>query len=630
MFNREKSMTWLTPNTHLAKPALLAKSKPIGNSACAKQAVLLLGVWLSVGLSGCQTATSPSANPLNNPLNTVNMASPLPQTLLSNAIGTTLRHNQDWLAEHQLYLLEKDATDSRADNMPASPSALDKITACQQQHDDALVAQLLNDNLTSFAQVATLSDTARQRYDTIKTDYLSCYQAAYQTFNAEQNAASVNLSDALGDTDGRDYPVDNGLLNNGLPIESFTGFAGLVDLVDIFSIRGEQVKSFNHFVTQSGKMTTTGIYRPRQGYIAMQMDAGFENKNLKYHYRLPLVVNWQRSAIYVKPDVIMPAVALQLDNQLGMAWQDTWYKFTPKTTDARLSQFIAKNWLLALQDSLATLPAAQFHYLPTSRLTPNIANPSQPVTPQGIVIAWQQTADEQQQWYKEIVSRYIKRMDTSVASLNDTPITQAWQTYRTQLNQYLDNHANNKNADNKTDKRLNGQQVSFVIVNGQVKQVYSQYLTTLSQQPLQVNTWLTLNPDSQSLNRVNTPAYLSTLTSTIRDNPTGGNVLDGLAEIRRIRDLEPSRRLFGEQPEWLDAYKSYQATRQVTRAQRQQQARCQLLEDKLKQSPACDVTVYDIDVIANQQVCRENTDFTAYQADCQPHTAYEVPEKQKY
>ena len=442
-----------------------------------KFALLAAGLPL---LSACQGMSSlATANHADSQL-----AVSQPKTVLSRAIEHTLYRNQDWIAEHQLYFIET------ADAETAK-TASQGIVGCQERHDEALMSQMRQDHLKTYAQVAKLDENKRKVYDNIKQTYLDCYNQAEQqisesatnpvelgdeaaaqeataeeteTTNEEANKDTPLISEAdkedkLSDTDqtptvpdvvnkvntadmlgkqGKNKDKSN---DPSSVLDEVEPISELKQTLSILGLSDEKVKSLNNFVATSGKVVTTGNYRPFSGYVALQIDAGFENKNLKYHYRLPMVANWKSQAVYIKPDIIMPTVALYLDNKMGMSWQDKWYKFYPKTTQQLPLSMTTKNWLLAFKDSINALPANQFSQVNADALMPNIAYATQKIVTDGTIIHWQQTREQQQTFYRDIIERYIAIMDKQLDNASDKKAlgkneqtaneqAKAWQAYK--------------------------------------------------------------------------------------------------------------------------------------------------------------------------------------------------------
>lgn len=582
---------------YLTQKQSITQSIKIGSFFCS---ILGLGLFTS----GCQSLSTPSTTAVTPA--TRQTDSTQAKTALTQAIEHTLYRNQDWIAEHQLYFVE---TPEREKGV-----ALDGILGCQQRHDDALVAQMRQDHLKAYAQVATLSDAQKKPYEAIKQTYLACYKTAESQINeavgslddiepsddettdkttddktTQQNLATSadnNQTDNEKAGDSKTVTEVPDIVNKVNTVDEIekkdknTAAVSVLDdiepiseikqMLSILGLNDEQVKSINTFVAKSGKITTTGNYRPFSGYMAMQVDASFENKNLKYHYRLPLVANWKTQAVYVKPDIIMPTVALYLDNKMGMSWQDKWYKFYPSQSQKLPLSMTSKNWLIAFKDSVKALPASQFEYANATVLIPNIAYARQKIATNGTIIHWQQTAKQQQDLYRSIMQRYIALMDKQIGEKTEQNAEQyqAWQNYKQKLTQYMtskfgsdDNNDNDKDIASVNDALL-GQDMYFVLSRGQVKQVFATHATSIGGQPSQLQTWITFDPEINNLEKENQPKILLQLASSIHDGGTNNNVLDGQQEIDRIIKLDKSRRLFGKDPAWLDVLKRLQKNRE--------------------------------------------------------------------
>ena len=529
---------------------------------------MLLGLSLTaLFLSGCQSTTSTIAPQTSTVISSGEQA----KSRLADALYRGLRQNQDWVAEHQLYLLDNDKK-TKAEQVNAADGG---ILACQSTHDDALVAQLKQDNLDNYATVATLSAQARIPYERIKTTYLQCYDRAIQ--QAEPAKLMELPNDDIGKTTDDKTNENTDSATPVIPTDAHNTVTDPVETLTeplaLFGFSTGQINSLNNFVTKSGKVTTTGVYRPLSGLLALQFDAGFENKNLSYHYRLPVVANWHTQALYVKPDVIMPSIALYLDNKMGMAWQSQWYKFNQQ---AQLpTGLTTKQWLRAIQDSLQDLPASQFSQLNQAQFIAAIANDPttnlssavqhqrlQRLAKNSTIIHWQQSAKQQDNWYQDIVERFIQHMDNEMAThyVEQTAYQQAWQRYRETLSQGLESRLINEPA---SDKRLTGKSLYIVLSGNDLAQIWASFTAIYSQQPIQVNTWVNFQPDNRALPLANQPQTLLKLASTIRDgkatnqaNATSNgkgqaNVIDGRAEIKRLAGLDSSRRLFGRESVWL-------------------------------------------------------------------------------
>lgn len=537
-------------------------------------------------MSGCQSLpNSSSANASPRKIATINDQS---KTVLTQAIQHTLYRNQDWIAEHQLYFIET------ADK-PSNLSTSQGIVGCQERHDTAFIAQMRQDHLKTYAQVAKLDESKRNIYDSIKRNYLECYNQAEQQAEAQNTQAATTaipatpitptintpvITDTKQDTKNND-PKQTDNQTSIVPqivnkinttdtsgkkrtdnetqsvLDDIEPLSELKQTLSILGLNDEKIQSLNNFVATSGKVMTTGNYRPFSGYVALQLDAGFENKNLKYHYRLPMVVNWKSQAVYIKPDVIMPTVALYLDNKMGMSWQDQWYKFYPKTTRQLPLSMTTKNWLLAVKDSMNALPANQFGQVNADALIPNIAYATQKIVTDGTIIHWQQTREQQQAFYRAIIERYITLMQKELAGHNDET-NPAWQNYKQKLTHYLDTRLLDPKLPTDKKPQLLGQDMYFVLKQGQVKQIFANHPALLGEKPVQIQTWITFDPVTKTLAKENQPQTLLTLANTIHDGGLQNNVLDGEQEIDRIIKLNKSRRLFGKDPEWLGVLKRLQ------------------------------------------------------------------------
>lgn len=560
---------------------------------------ILVITSLVMGVTACQSLPKTSVAVANANNSSVSYQASLAKTALTQAIEQTLYHNQDWVAEHQLSLIEatnNETTNTDTRHHANQPSDIAGIIGCQQRHDDALVAQMQKDHLKTYAEVAKLDESHRQVYETIKQTYLNCYktaeaeidklaeqqitalqnpiaqdtqpsdtatQAIQQTPLPAKNPANDNdneipnrVNQTLSEADKQKQNTPMAVLDEIKPISD------LKQTLAILGLNDGQLKSINNFVTKSGKITTTGNYRPLLGYIAMQWDAGFENKNLKYHYRMPVVANWKTQSVYIKPDVIMPNVALYLDNKMGMSWQDKWVKFSPKQTALPMAM-TSKNWLSAIKDSIGDLPANQFKQVSLATLTANVMpinNATQKINTAGTIIHWQQTAKERENLYHDIIERYIQRMDSQIGE--KTPNNQvqydAWQEYKQKLTKYLEQRLA-IGTDGAV--KLADQNLYFILHHGQIKQIFADNLASFSNQPVQIHTWITFDPDTQQLATENQPQYLQQLIGTIHDGGRQNNVLNGQQEIKRISELDKSRRLFGKDPDWLKLFKQLQKNR---------------------------------------------------------------------
>lgn len=508
--------------------------------------------------------------------------------LLIKAIEKTLYRNQDFIAEHQLYL---DKHNKKNAENPQFVAKLEKLEFCHDTHDDKLVQQMQVDKLSSYDEVAELPKERQQVYQTIKKNYLECYKE-YESMNEGSSENS--------DADKKNYLTDS------TPTKAIDDKdIMLYDIYSIFSLTNPQIETLNNFVSQSGKMTMTGIYRPMSNFVALQFDTGFENKNLKYHYRVPLVVNWQQKSVYVKPDAIMPMVALYLDNQMGMSWQGKWYQFS-SNHDNLPTDIISKHWLMAVKEGFSQLPNAQFKQINLQDFSPNIAYAQQKLVVNGTVIQWQQTAKQQQDLYTDVVNRYIQLMDDYFDK--QATIPQTWQEKRQKLSDFVERQWISEPSDT---NRLTGQTSYFVLDNQQLKQIYITNTATLMRQPLQVHSWVTFNPDIKGVNVLNTPNHLQNLVKTLHINPNQSNynVVDGFAEIKRLRSLEKSRRLFGQDPDWLTTYENYQS-------ESQRKKYCQTLKKRLQDSNTC--PIFSNPNQENiEQMCEDDNDYQEYQDICQ-------------
>lgn len=537
-----------------------------------KIAIISMGVW---ALTACQHL------PVNQNIAT-SIVSENSKQLLSQAIQKSLYQNQDFIAEHQLYL------DNQQKSENIQPTTVDSLTLCQTQHDEQFVQQLKADNITSYVNISTLSDKNREVYQQIKQTYLDCVT------NAENDAVDVE------NEPNKNYLVDSSQENDQDDKTSLSPLSNLADIHQIFGLNDEQIKSFNHFVSKSGKIMVTGNYRPMSGYLALQLDAGFENKNLKYHYRVPLVLNWKKQSTYVKPDAIMPIVALYLDNQLGMSWQNKWYAFSQKDKPLSIS-LTSKYWLMAIKESFSQLPASQFQQISLKDFSPNIAYANQKIAINGTVIQWQQTEKQQHDWHTDVVNRYIQLMDEYFEKQDNVPTE--WQEKRQKLSDFVEQQWVSEPID---DNRVTGQISYFVIDNQQLKQIYTTNQAILMGQPFHLRSWITFNPDNKDIHPVNTPNYLQNLVKTLNHQP----VIDGFAEVKRIRGLDKSRRLFGEDPEWLTAYEDYQT-------EQERKKYCQVLKKRLTESNTCPLFNPEKSVENSEQMCENDSDYQEYQDICE-------------
>lgn len=336
------------------------------------------------------------------------------------------------------------------------------------------------------------------------------------------------------------------------------------------------------------------------GYLALQLDAGFENKNLKYHYRVPLVLNWKKQSVYVKPDAIMPIVALYLDNQLGMSWKNKWYVFSKEDKPVSFN-LSSKYWLMAVKDSFSQLPASQFQQIALKDFSPSIAYANQKISMNGTVIQWQQTEKQQYDWYTDVANRYIQLMDEHFAKQANVP--KEWQEKRQKLSDFIAQKWANESTD---DNRVTGKTSYFIVDNQQLKQIYISNQAMFIGQPFHLHSWITFNPDNKNMHTVNTPNHLQNVVKTLNHQP----VIDGFAEIKRIRGLDKSRRLLGQEPEWLTAYEDYQA-------EQERKKYCQVLKKRLTQSNTCPLFNPEKSVENSEQICEDDSDYQEYQDICE-------------
>lgn len=473
----------------------------------------LLGVMCVMGLTACQSTT------LNLPKNHQENG----KQLLNHALKRALYQQQTWVSEHQLYL---------KNNPQATP--VDDLTICQNTHDKRFVKQMADDKLVKFSEVAELSDEKQAVYQQIKQDYLDCYEKYEENINGEvkEIIKTDYLVDSVDDNANKEtwqHQVDN--LNNVMKVMGFST---------------AQIDSINQFLLKSGKLTVTGNYQPLAGEMSLMFDAGFENKNLKYHYRLPVVLNIKQQSMYVKPDIFMPTIALYLDNQMGLSWQDKWYKIHANIDNLpQDKQF--KAWIYALKQSFDELPNSQFTTIDSRLLLPNVAHASQKIAKNGIVVKWQQTAKEQDNLYQDMLENYIQVMDNDFLTSENEQYRTAWQASKEKLQAKLENRLAVEPDEN---NRLTGQIVYFVLENGELKQIFTQHKATTRSQNYQFNSFITFNPDESLLNFANQPTHIANLRKTIVDTDEG-NVVEAKTEIERLLKLDNSRRLFGSEPEWL-------------------------------------------------------------------------------
>lgn len=472
---------------------------------------IVLGAMCVVGLTACQTTA----------LNLSQDNQENGKTLLSNALKKAIYQPQTWVSEHQLYL--KNTTKAELVN---------DLASCQDMHDKRFIAQMTADNLVKFADVADLSNEKQAIYQQIKQDYLDCYADYEKKLASKQDESK---KDYLMDTSDSQHESDDDWQYQ------------MNDIMKIMGFSQAQVSSINQFLLKSGKITTTGIYQPLAGEMSLMFDAGFENKNLKYHYRLPVVMNAKTQRLYVKPDVFMPTIALHLDNQMGLSWQDKWYKFSPQSDNHLPKDMQLKAWMYALKQSFDELHSSQFAIIDSKLLIPNISHASQKIAKNGMVIKWQQTAKEQDNLYQDVIENYIQQMDKYLESRQDEQQQKAWQQQKDKLQTQLENRLAIEPDEN---NRLTGQTIYFILENHDLKQIFTKNQATMLSQNYQFNSFITFDPDESLINSENQPKNLAQLRKTIVDSDTG-NVVDTKAEIERLLKLDDSRRLFGTEPKWL-------------------------------------------------------------------------------
>lgn len=567
-------------------------------------------------LTGCQTTPITANTPVQRltpqALNSQALNSQQSQKLLVSTIKSSLYHNQDFIAEQQLFLQnQKDSLATKLANSGDQPSRLQQIEQCQSEHDKALVTQLKADKITTYKAVKKLADDKKAPYETIKKAYIDCYHTAENLPESEDDITS----DLESTADSEDYPEQVGMA------------------MKVLGFKSGQVANFNNYFAKSGKILYTGNYRPYQGKLALQIDAGFENKNLRTHYRLPMVADVKNQSLYLKPDFIMPYTALYLDNKLGMSWQDKWYQFNPDPQKSLPANITAKAWLKAVTDSFLALPSEQFSTATpaeiSSQLLPNLAQSTQKLNPlNSQVIHWHQTAEQQIALTQATITKYITTIEQNLANdktllaLSDSEQTRhrkQWEKQKKQLLAYsnglskkgdteksteltavkntvdalVEPEENTKTAPSKessqegvteiidttadtenenTDReesekadttknpllasRPQGQDWYFVLNNNQLKHIYIDNGVTVVQQPANVRTWITFNPDnaiSATLATANQPQTLENLAKTLRPEVT----IDGRAEMKRLAELDDSRRLFGQEPKVVKYYKDY-------------------------------------------------------------------------
>lgn len=587
-------------------------------------------------LTGCQTTPITANTPvqrltpqaLNSQyLNSQALNSQQSQKLLVSTIKSSLYHNQDFIAEQQLFLQnQKDSLATKLANSGDQPSRLQQIEQCQSEHDKALVTQLKADKITTYKAVKKLADDKKAPYETIKKAYIDCYHTAENLPESEDDITS----DLESTADSEDYPEQVGMA------------------MKVLGFKSGQVANFNNYFAKSGKILYTGNYRPYQGKLALQIDAGFENKNLRTHYRLPMVADIKNQSLYLKPDFIMPYTALYLDNKLGMSWQDKWYQFNPDPQKSLPANITAKAWLKAVTDSFLALPSEQFSTATpaeiSSQLLPNLAQSTQKpnqLNSQNLVnnqvIHWHQTAEQQIALTKATIEKYIAIIEQNLANdktflalpeSEQTRYRKLWQKQKKHLLAYseglskkpnlataenseynVDNDESteptaeaekdavdavveldeklktaedkateeyttettltdtesddSEDEDNEEDtkspllaSRPQGQDWYFILNNNQLKHIYIDNGVTVVQQPANVRTWITFNPDnaiSATLATANQPQTLENLAKTLRPEVT----IDGRAEMKRLAELDDSRRLFGQEPKVVKYYKDY-------------------------------------------------------------------------
>ena len=492
-----------------------------------------------LALAGCQTVPTVSKNTLPTDVNSDNLQQN--KQLLSNAISKTLYQNQTWISEHQIFLKNQPSDELKTDDVK---SDIKSIETCQNTHDKKFVTQMKADKLTAYADIATLDESQQQIYQKIKQDYLDCYQSLDVSDDEPKTDYLVDTVTKPSKTD-KETAMDTNTDNDN-PDDTLTqDISDLNEIMQTIGFSKAQINSLNQFMLKSGKITMTGSYHPFAGFVATQIDAGFENKNLKYHYRFPMVADWKKQAIYVKPDIFMPSIALYLDNQMGMSWQDKWYKFDTKNDQHIPTDMTVKAWATAIKQSFDDLPNSQFRTIDSVLLMPNITYATQKIAKNGTVIKWQQTAKEQDRLYQDVVERFIQTMDKNMQNPKYQAHQDQWQTYKIKLNDYLENRLAIEPDEN---NRLTGQQFYFVVLNNQLKQIFAQNTATSQGQAYQLNTWITFNPDESLIKPINQPKTLDKLVSQIDEK---SNVIDGKSEIERLMNLDKSRRLFGKEPEWL-------------------------------------------------------------------------------
>lgn len=528
-------------------------------------------------LTGCQSVPLTTATGNSQAL----LSPEQSQKLLVSTVKNSLYRNQDWVAQQQLFLNNaKNPSDNPAKtgDTIAQPSRLKHIEQCQTEHDTALVSQLKSDKLTTYKTIKKLPDDKKIPYDTIKNHYIECYHTAKNLPDSAdtKDASTVDLE--------RDSPSES---ENDYPENISTA-------MKMLGFKSGQVANFNNFFAKSGNLIYTGNYRPYQGTLALQIDAGFENKNLRSHYRLPMIADLKNQTLYVKPDVIMPYAALYLDNKLGMSWQDKWYQFGNDPQQSLPAHITAKAWLKAMTDSFLALPSEQFNQaLPAEindQVLPNLGQtsqkPSQNITNTGDtqVIHWHQTPQQQTALTNATISRYITLVESNLAkdgkflalpTSEQNRYRTLWEKHKKQLQAYVNNSAIKstpvknevENSDDKGEtsttfnkiknprlaSRPQGQDWYFVVANNQLKHIYIDNAVTIFEQPAKVHTWVTFSPDNRTLAIANQPQTLDNLAKTLRPEV----IIDGRAELKRLVQLDDSRRLFGQEPAVVKYYKDY-------------------------------------------------------------------------
>lgn len=534
-----------------------------------KSITIILSLSTIFIMTGCQTSAISSSH---QPTSTIAI-----QQQLNQAIKNTLYQRQNWIAEQQIYLNNIELKKT------AKLNSLEKMTECQLQHDNILIAQMKKDNILEYAKISELTESQQLIYSNIRNNYLTCYQQANTAYkeNNPETTAQTNLND----------------------INYFA------DMLTGIGLSEKQINSINHFISKSGKVIVTGNYLPDKGQIALQLDAGFENKNLKYHYRLPIVINWKKQATYIKPDIFMPLTAIYLDNQLGMSWQHQWYKFNHKNNQIPVN-LTSEAWINAIKESFTTLPASQFNQVNAKVITANISNSNQSLIENANIIHWQQNTKEQNNLYQDIVNRFILNMDGIIEQKQFKEYQRAWNEYKQKLSHHLEqqlisssNHSN----------RSTGHEVYFIINNQQVQQIYAKNTANLLGQPIQINTWLTMNPQTDIIAHANQPKTLQKMVNDIRDdNSIHANVIDGRRELKRIKELDNSRRLFGVESEWIKLYDDYKNMAE----QKHQKTYCSTLKENIIEANCWNIQLDVIDSDSINKQCQFNADYQDYMKHC--------------